>query len=211
MYQATKTPPSTPLSFRQILYDSQLKTNPTLPYTNLPYTRLLFRKIITHPQLQKKKYCQEILHVYKSKHQYCQKNAKQSYQTFSNASIKSPINPTTTQLLLLLSNVAITNLSQQATTSQPNNATPTTPSQPQRSSVAAIQSTTPTPNQQHNRLSTYFQNNINWWGGHILYNKTKLKRFTPFQLFPHTTPKEREKYFEKDEEGEYLPGTLRPD
>ena len=30
-------------------------------------------------------------------------------------------------------------------------------------------------------------------------------KLTAFQLFPHTTPEEREEYYEADEKGEFLP------
>ena len=62
-------------------------------------------------------------------------------------------------------------------------------------------------------LSPYFQRTINWWRGHIIYQRTKTRRYklTPFQLFPYTTPEEREEYYDIDDDGQYTPGTLMYD
>ena len=78
----------------------------------------------------------------------------------------------------------------------------------------ATKSTLTTKPQLKRRLiSRHIQENINWWQGHITYNKIRTRRYelTPFQLFPYTTPEERVEYYETDENGKYLPGTLRYD
>ena len=62
-------------------------------------------------------------------------------------------------------------------------------------------------------MPPHFQQNVKWWQGHINCKNTKTRRFefTPFQLFPYTTPEEREEYYDTEGEGEYSPGTLRYD
>ena len=77
------------------------------------------------------------------------------------------------------------------------------------------QATTPTPTTkpqlQRKLISPHFQENINWSRGHVTYNKIRTRRYelSPLQLFSYTTPEERVEYYEADENGKYLPGTLR--